>query len=278
MADTSARLVDDTFPDGAPVRQWVLSLPIQIRYRLAHDRKLLSDVLRIFLRVVNRWYRKQTKAIGITESLGGSVTFAQRFCSALNLNPNFHSLLLDGSFNTKTNIFHSAPSLEDEDVKKTVENTAHRVIRMLKRRGVLKQNEYDEFAMEQPVLAGMTSASIIGLVSVGERAGQRVRRVLQDPAEAVKTGPLCFASRGFNLHAATRIAAGNKQGLENLCNYMARPPLAARSLQRISDDEYSFKLKTPWSDGTTHLALSPMELIEKLAALVPPPRQNIVRY
>ena len=53
MADTSARLVDDTFPENAPVRQWVLSLPIQIRYRLAHDGKLLSDVLRIFLRVVN---------------------------------------------------------------------------------------------------------------------------------------------------------------------------------------------------------------------------------
>ena len=41
MADTSARLVDDTFPSDVPVRQWVLSLPIQIRYRLAYDGKLL---------------------------------------------------------------------------------------------------------------------------------------------------------------------------------------------------------------------------------------------
>ena len=40
----------------------------------------------------------------------------------------------------------------------------------------------------------------------------------------------------------------------------------------------SFTLKTPWSDGTTHLVLSPLELIEKLAALVPPPRLNLVRY
>ena len=31
-------------------------------------------------------------------------------------------------------------------------------------------------------------------------------------------------------------------------------------------------------DGTTHLVLSPLELIEKLAALVPPPRLNLVRY
>ena len=40
----------------------------------------------------------------------------------------------------------------------------------------------------------------------------------------------------------------------------------------------TFRLKTPWSDGTTHLLLSPLELIEKLAALVPPRRLNLVRY
>ena len=33
-----------------------------------------------------------------------------------------------------------------------------------------------------------------------------------------------------------------------------------------------------WSDGTTHLLLSPVELLEKLAALVPPPRLNLIRY
>ena len=43
-------------------------------------------------------------------------------------------------------------------------------------------------------------------------------------------------------------------------------------------DHLRFRLKTPWSDGTTHLVLSPLELIEKLAALVPPPRLNLVRY
>ncbi len=86
MADTSARLVDDVFPPDVPVRQWVLSLPMQIRYRLAYDTKLLSSVLRVFLRVVHGWYRKRGKELGITDCQGGSVTFAQRFGSALNLN------------------------------------------------------------------------------------------------------------------------------------------------------------------------------------------------
>ena len=46
----------------------------------------------------------------------------------------------------------------------------------------------------------------------------------------------------------------------------------------VDADHLTFRLKTPWSDGTTHLVLSPLELIEKLAALVPPPRLNRVRY
>jgi hypothetical protein len=34
----------------------------------------------------------------------------------------------------------------------------------------------------------------------------------------------------------------------------------------------------PWSDGTTGIRLSPMALLEKLAALVPLPRRHLVRY
>ena len=38
------------------------------------------------------------------------------------------------------------------------------------------------------------------------------------------------------------------------------------------------KLKSSWNDGTSHLVFSGIELIEKLAALVPVPRVNLVRY
>ena len=117
---------------------------------------------------------------------------------------------------SRSNVFHAAPQLEDEDVKSIVETTAYRVIRLLERRGVLDPGEYDALADEEPVLAGMTAASIMGLVSTGDRAGARVRRVLGDPAEAVRTGNLCYASRGFSLHAATRIEGGDKAGLEPL--------------------------------------------------------------
>ena len=37
-----------------------------------------------------------------------------------------------------------------------------------------------------------------------------------------------------------------------------------------------FTLKTPWADGTRHLLFAPMELLEKVAALTPRPRINLI--
>ena len=49
MADTAAFFVDRVIPH-VPVRQWVLSLPIALRYKLAYDSTLAAEVLQIFVR------------------------------------------------------------------------------------------------------------------------------------------------------------------------------------------------------------------------------------
>jgi hypothetical protein len=104
------------------------------------------------------------------------------------LNPHFHTLALDGVYLDVDDEpkFHLAPPLTDEDVRSIVETTAHRVIRLLEKRGVMDGDTLDPLVDELPVLAGMTAASVRGLVATGDRAGFRVRRVLTDPAEAVK--------------------------------------------------------------------------------------------
>ena len=53
------------------------------------------------------------------------------------------------------------------------------------------------------------------------------------------------------------------------------------SLERLTQDANGALVSTythPWSDGTTGIRLSPLELLEKLAALVPLPRVHLVRY
>jgi len=60
--------------------------------------------------------------------------------------------------------------------------------------------------------------------------------------------------------------------------YTAR---GAVSLARLTEDAHGdlvYRFTRPWSDGTTGITLSPVELLEKLAALVPLPRAHLVRY
>ena len=175
-------------------------------------------------------------------------------------------------------VFVAAPPLSDQAVQQIVETSARRIIRLCTKRGLLDDTAADPLADEEPVLAVLTAASVRGLIATGARSGQRLRRVLKDPATGVRTASLCFASRGFSLHAATRIVGRDRRGLERLCRYVARPALASGRLRLLASQRLCFALKTPWSDGTSHLLLSPMELLEKRAALVPPPRLHLLRY
>jgi hypothetical protein len=52
------------------------------------------------------------------------------------------------------------------------------------------------------------------------------------------------------------------------------------ALDRISYDggKVKLKLKKNYKDGTTHLEFSPEQFIKRVIALIPPPRQNLIRY
>ena len=119
MAETAAHLVDHVFPI-VPVRQWVLSIPFALRYRLAYDSGLLSDVLNVFIRVVFGGLRRRARELlGLKLSQCGAVTLVQRCGDALNLAPHFHSLVIHGVYAADENgqpEFHELPPPEDADV------------------------------------------------------------------------------------------------------------------------------------------------------------------
>jgi hypothetical protein len=95
MSATAAHLVDRVFP-RVPVRQWVLSLPYALRYRLAYDAHMVGDVLAIFTKTVFASLIRRAREFGaVQKAQCGAVTFIQRFGSALNLNLHLHMLALD---------------------------------------------------------------------------------------------------------------------------------------------------------------------------------------
>jgi len=91
-----------------------------------------------------------------------------------------------------------------------------------------------------------------------------------------RPAPRCSTALGVSLHANVCIPARDRLRLERLCRYCARP--ASERLSLLPDGRLLYSLKHPWRDGTAHVVFEPLELVEKLAALVPPPRFNLVRY
>ena len=49
-------------------------------------------------------------------------------------------------------------------------------------------------------------------------------------------------------------------------------------MSELADGRLLCELRHRWRDGATHVAFEPLELIDRLAALVPPPRFHTVRY
>jgi hypothetical protein len=283
MAETAAHLVDNVVP-RVPVRQWVLSLPLQIRYLVAYDSRLLTAVLGVVTRAIRAWYRKAArKKHGVTNTVTGAITAIQRFGSALNLNPHFHSPWADGVWDVSgpSPRFLEVDAPTEEDLEKLVRTVGKRVRRLLVRRGLLDEDGHvldDPLAGDESALPGASQASIAQRDERGWHLESLGRR--DDPITSIETNRKGQSARheGFSLHASRPIAANDRKSLEHLFRYALRPAIVDDRLDQRPDGKITVKLKTPWRDGTHTIVLTPHQFMQRLVALVPAPRANLVRY
>ena len=115
-------------------------------------------------------------------------------------------------------------------------------------------------------------------IAFGPRAGQKVLTLRGAmPREGTAGQPLCADIDGFSLHAAVQVEAHDRRRLEQRCRDITRPALANERVQTNTAGQVVLKLKTAWRDGTTHLVMSPLEFMQRLATLVPRPRLHLIR-
>ncbi len=53
--------------------------------------------------------------------------------------------------------------------------------------------------------------------------------------------------------------------------------MASERLALTASGQARYTLKTPYRDGTTHIVLEPLDLMARLASLVPTPRMHLTR-
>ncbi len=168
----------------------------------------------------------------------GAVTFIQRFGSALNRHTHLHCCVIDGLFS------------QDEDGNLCFHPAT--------------ELDEDDVAAVQ----GVVRQRVLRLF---ERRG-----VLGSEAVADMRA---WPHSGFSIDASVTVCARDRAGLERLLRYCARPAFASQRLVWENEGkELLYRLPKPRPDGQTVLCLTPLEFIERLAALIPPPRRHRHRY
>ncbi len=211
----------------------------------------------------------------------------QRTSSDLRLNPHLHVVALDGVFAEEPDgppRFVQLPELASLDVAEALTTVRSRVVRLLTRRGVV-ENTGDNFELasydaadSDPALAQLTSAAVSGLPPAGPERRERAPLRLAHTAGPSITGPLCATDSGFSLHAATVARRDDPVGKQALIRYVLRPPLAQDRVALRDEGLVRITLKRPFNDGTFAIDLDPLSLLSRLAASVPAPGFNTVRY
>ena len=286
MAQTAAYLVDQVIPH-VPVRQWVLSFPIPLRSLFAVHPELLTPVLQIIHRVINTFLIKQAH-VKRSEAATGAITLIQRFGSAANLNIHLHGLVLDGAYCTRGEgapVFHQAPAPTHQQLPTLLDKIINRILKLLTRLGYLIEEEGVTYMARtdsidpDDVLMPLQAASSTYRIAMGPRAGRKVLSLQYASRHAAPiTQALCANAHGFSLHAGVRCDADQRSELEQLCRYVTRPAIANERLSVNRAGQVVLKLKTPYRNGTTHIVMSPMEFMQRLAALVPRPRLHLIRF
>jgi hypothetical protein len=282
MANTAANLVDRVLP-AVPVRQWVLSLPWELRALAAFNADVLSALARIFVEAIFARHKRWAKQRGLGKAPSGAVTHVQRFGSSINLNVHFHVMVIDGVFTRDEEgrtLFHSAPSPTHEELDLIVRLVRRRAIAWLTRKGHLGVPS-EEHTQDAPAQTSLDACAAIAMArGTVQRMGDEPKAE-RDGASDLGAPPAnerAVEHDGFNLHADVAIAGDDDLGRERLMRYGARPPLALDRLRRLPGGRIAYRIKKLRNGRAKHRVMTPLEFLARLAAIVPPPRYPLLRY
>jgi hypothetical protein len=282
MCGTAAHLVDHVLPN-VPVRQWVLTAPHEVRRVLALRPDALTACGRLFVEEIARWQKQAAKARGTWGGQTGAVTFVQRFNSLLGSFVHFHVVVPDGVFLRDGGgvvTFHEGPAPSREDIAAVAARLEARMTQWLRRRGQVDERPAEERSNEaldpSPLEACMQMSLYGGTFLRLASDGTPVPFDEERFGTGTKS-PWAAEVAGFNVHAGVTVRAGDREGLERLLRYCARPPFSLERLSILSDGRVAYQLRKPRRNGATHLVLEPIAFLGRIASLIPPPRFPLLR-
>ncbi len=192
--------------------------------------------------------------------------------------------MLDGVYRSTEGVpvFHAVRAPTVAELQALLGRIIKRLMRLLTRKGYLIEEQGMSYLTDsdpEAALRPLQAAACTYRIALGPRAGQKVLSLHTVPSQtAPPTQQRCVSEQGFSLHAEVYCAAHQRHKLEHLCRYITRPAIANERLKRNRAGDVVLQLKTAYQDGTTHIVMSPLEFMQRLAALVPRPRLHLIRF
>jgi hypothetical protein len=202
MAQLAAHLVEQVIP-WVPTRQWVVSVPIPLRYWMASSKDPTATVHTIIRRAISQYYVNEAVKRGVDRKTAqaGSVTCVQRFGGSVNLHLHYHVLFLEGVYVDRTAQgltprFVTVEPPGDADIAAVVEKISHRVIRTLRQLGYLEADldaavatGYDPLGDDEPEWPAPPGLRCSSVLPSGSGQARRCAALVQGLATRVSVRP-----------------------------------------------------------------------------------------
>lgn len=191
-------------------------------------------------RMVTRHLRRWLEARGDCRT--GGMLFRHRFGSNLNLMIHDHLVVFDGGFIEKDGalVFVQGAKVEQEELDALVRELFAKIEKFLGRHNVL-------FAMSSA-------------------------------ASTVETPLRGMASRWRGLHVFVSEPVSDDDELRKLFAYLLRSGIDVRRLRELPDGRYAYRLDKKDRNGQAELVMTGMEVLQRIASLVPAWRIPQRRY
>src|SRR5207244_6110406 len=124
--------------------------------------------------------------------------------------------------------FQALLSPDNEEVAPVTASLAEAITDFLRRRGLGPESdreESDPLSRDQPWLAGLYAASVLGRTAFGPNAGRRTTRTgdqIDPESMDAFASPRCANVNGFSLHATVALNSADRKRLERLIRDCAR--------------------------------------------------------
>lgn len=230
-----------------PVRHWVFSLGESAQPRLAVAPRLRARVARACVGAVFAWLRRAAARASVPASPRcGAVTAIHRVGAALDANVHVHALVLDGVYTLDPDsapVFHPLAPPRRRDLRRVVAELRS------------------------------TVDGLVARVPAPARSRSRVtHRVVTGPLVAPVPRPtsgvaLVQRCGELDVRAGPPVDPDDHALRARLCRYLGRDPFDPAALGLGSQGRLRYRLRQPFSDGTTHVELSHADMVQRLEAL-----------